>query len=452
VDAERAADDYGRVVATRNGAATTDFLERHLKRPRHREDRRDARCLIEMQRHALLMFTSCGWFFNVLDGIEPVQCLRHAARASELARRLGSRDPERDLLWELARAPGSTSTHPDGQAVWRRLVLPAAMAPGRAVAQHATARLFGRDCALLRRSFSFTDEAGTDGTTGDGRVVHGRVRVRERFVGEEATYRYAVLRLDGPEVHGGVRPEEEAGGAVPSGMEAAGALHRGSARDVREYIDREFAGGRFDASSLLPDLRRDIRQQVTEEALARIERSGGDLLRDARELLDPWRQDGRDLPRPLLGLLQFLYERQLAREAREAATGAPPAAIRGLLQRARDLGLALEGRVAGQVLHDALVEQLERVAEIPGAAQAEGLDRIMDLIGIMDALPEKPVLWEPANRFHRIYGPSSARRNLGQGHALRQRILLARSLGFGRDWLEEAGAPSNLVQEIFADR
>jgi hypothetical protein len=38
-----------------------------------------------MQRHALLMFTSCGWFFDELSGLETVQVIQYAARALQLA-------------------------------------------------------------------------------------------------------------------------------------------------------------------------------------------------------------------------------------------------------------------------------------------------------------------------------------------------------------------------------
>jgi len=44
-----------------------------------------ARELLELQRNTLRMFTSCGWFFDDLAGLETIVCLRYAARAIELA-------------------------------------------------------------------------------------------------------------------------------------------------------------------------------------------------------------------------------------------------------------------------------------------------------------------------------------------------------------------------------
>ena len=44
--------------------------------------------LMEMQRHAQLMYTSCGWFFDDISGIETVQIIAYAARVLQLARQL----------------------------------------------------------------------------------------------------------------------------------------------------------------------------------------------------------------------------------------------------------------------------------------------------------------------------------------------------------------------------
>ena len=45
------------------------------------EDRVRACKLLELQRHAMLMYTSCGWFFDEISGIETVQVIQYAGRA-----------------------------------------------------------------------------------------------------------------------------------------------------------------------------------------------------------------------------------------------------------------------------------------------------------------------------------------------------------------------------------
>ncbi|PYO31398.1 MAG: hypothetical protein DMD32_09625 [Gemmatimonadetes bacterium] len=80
-----------------------------------------ARELLEMERNALRMFTSCGWFFDDIAGIETIQILRYAARAIELA---GADAPrlEAGVLERLARAQSNERAEGTGRDVYRNHV------------------------------------------------------------------------------------------------------------------------------------------------------------------------------------------------------------------------------------------------------------------------------------------------------------------------------------------
>jgi len=84
--------EYARV--TSGSETIEDFLGQRLPPSHSAEERVRAAELLELERNALRIFTSCGWFFDDLAGIEPVQILRYAARALELA------GPGRALLEE----------------------------------------------------------------------------------------------------------------------------------------------------------------------------------------------------------------------------------------------------------------------------------------------------------------------------------------------------------------
>ncbi|HWH02056.1 MAG TPA: DUF3536 domain-containing protein, partial [Gemmatimonadales bacterium] len=86
-----------------------------------RRDRPDAP-LLELEKYALRMFTSCGWFFDDIGGIEAIQILRYAARAIELS---GAEKPalEAGLLDYLARAQSNDPAKGSGRDVYLNLVL-----------------------------------------------------------------------------------------------------------------------------------------------------------------------------------------------------------------------------------------------------------------------------------------------------------------------------------------
>jgi alpha-amylase/alpha-mannosidase (GH57 family) len=102
------------------GAVTwEDFAGRHITGDGHQ-----AGVLLDAQRNALLMYTSCGWFFNDLAGIETVQVLRYAARSIDLHQQIGEHPPVDRFLDSLGEARSNDPEAGDGRQLWHTQVLP----------------------------------------------------------------------------------------------------------------------------------------------------------------------------------------------------------------------------------------------------------------------------------------------------------------------------------------
>lgn len=101
---------------------------------------RSARRLLEAERHALAMFTSCGWFFDDIARIEPPIVLRHAARAIEWLPASAQHAAEAMLLETLGRAHSNDPTKGDGITIWQRDVQVDALGPARLAAGIAALR------------------------------------------------------------------------------------------------------------------------------------------------------------------------------------------------------------------------------------------------------------------------------------------------------------------------
>src|SRR5580704_6828135 len=104
-DPWEARNDYIQVILDRSPENVDAFLARHAVHPLQEAEKVQTLKLLELQRHAMLMYTSCGWFFDELSGIESVQVIHYAGRALQLAGDLFS-DPglESAFLSRLAQA------------------------------------------------------------------------------------------------------------------------------------------------------------------------------------------------------------------------------------------------------------------------------------------------------------------------------------------------------------
>jgi hypothetical protein len=80
--------------------------------------------LMELQRHAMLMYTSCGWFFDEISGIESVQVVQYAARALQLAKELFGEDLEPEFLKRFEAAKSNLAENQDGRKILKNLSNP----------------------------------------------------------------------------------------------------------------------------------------------------------------------------------------------------------------------------------------------------------------------------------------------------------------------------------------
>jgi alpha-amylase/alpha-mannosidase (GH57 family) len=119
-DPWRARDEYVQVVL---GAEEPDvFVSRHAAGPLTNEERSRALELLELQRHAMSMYTSCGWFFSDIGGIETVQVLRYAGRTMDIMDSLGQTTPEQAFLSELETARSNVPERGTGADIYQASV------------------------------------------------------------------------------------------------------------------------------------------------------------------------------------------------------------------------------------------------------------------------------------------------------------------------------------------
>jgi hypothetical protein len=171
-----ARDDWMEVVLDRTPDSIAGFLARHGRGRLDPAERVRTVKLLELQREALLMQASCGWFFDDVSGLETVLVLKHAARALRLAEETGAGPLEPDLLRRLAEATSNLPEQGDGRRVFEHHVRPAEVDLERAAAHHAAAVAFGDGSdPLLARAFDIGLEAG-------------RIAVTSRLTLEHAAY------------------------------------------------------------------------------------------------------------------------------------------------------------------------------------------------------------------------------------------------------------------------
>jgi alpha-amylase/alpha-mannosidase (GH57 family) len=202
-----ARDGYIRVILDRSPENVDRFIAGQAGRPLEGAERLDFLRLMEMQRHALLMYTSCGWFFDEISGIETTQVIQYAARAIQLAREVSGVDLEPEFIRRLSAAPSNLPGIGHGGRVYELYVRPARVDLMRVAAHYAISSLF-MDYPNGTSIYAYTARSDPYDRFEAGRLrlALGRVAVVSRILGSEDRFDFAILHLGDHNLHAGLRP------------------------------------------------------------------------------------------------------------------------------------------------------------------------------------------------------------------------------------------------------
>jgi len=133
---------YIEIILNRGEVNVDQFLKKWCNEMPKNEHKTKVIRLLEMQRHAMLMYTSCGWFFDEISGIETTQILQYADRAIQLAESESNIVLEKEFLKRLTDAPSNLPDLKNGAIVHKKYVQPSRLTLSKVGSHYAVASLF----------------------------------------------------------------------------------------------------------------------------------------------------------------------------------------------------------------------------------------------------------------------------------------------------------------------
>ncbi|MEY3825381.1 MAG: hypothetical protein RLZZ148_193 [Cyanobacteriota bacterium] len=267
-----ARDEYIEVILDRSQENVQSFLERHQSRTLSEVEKIDALRLLEMQRHALLMFTSCGWFFEEISRPEGTQILRYAARAIELAADVAGVQLEKEFIFRLELAPSNVDIFTNGAQVYRQLVIPAQISFRQIAAHYAISSLF---TSYPQQHRLYCYEAlqldYQKQQIGALSLAVGQVALTNEITWESHRFIFAVLHLGGWDFHCCIQAfsGRKNYGEMKEGL--FDTLKQASAARMVVEMSEVFGNQSFDLQHLFAEERYRIMEQVTEKTKQRLD-------------------------------------------------------------------------------------------------------------------------------------------------------------------------------------
>jgi len=203
-DPWQARNDYIDIILDRSPRNIELFFSKHAMRTLSDKEKVQVLKLLEIQRNGMLMYTSCGWFFEDISGIESVQVLRYACRAMQLAREVTGIDPETDFINILKNAPSNVPEYKDGAQVYMSFVRTAIVDLSRVGFHYALSSLIADSPEKIRiKNYTLRNDAYEKTEAGELKLAVGKVFLHSVITREENTLMFAVLHQGNHNFMGG---------------------------------------------------------------------------------------------------------------------------------------------------------------------------------------------------------------------------------------------------------
>lgn len=388
-----AREDYIKVVLDRRAESRNAFIARHATHALSDADRVTAFKLMEIQRHLMLMYTSCGWFFDELSGIETVQVIQYACRAVQLSQEVLGDQVEDGFLQALAQAKSNIPEHQDGACIYRKFARAAAVDLEKLAAHYAIMSLF-KSYAEPARIYCYSVDQMDHQTLEAGRMKLGlgRARFTSEITCQSEQIVFAALHFGDHNLHCGTqvfRDEETYQRLV---QEMTSAFSSAQIPEVLRVMDKELASA-HSVKSMFRDDQRAILKQILNAPLEEAEHVYRQIYEDHVPLANFLRDLGVPLPKAIAAAAEVALNSNLRREF--ASEEMDLDHVRKLLDESRFGGISLDFTT----LEYTLRQTIERLSEKFAIASGDNacLERLEGIIEMARTLPFETVLWTPQN-------------------------------------------------------
>jgi alpha-amylase/alpha-mannosidase (GH57 family) len=356
-----ARDAFIDVVLDPSPGTKARFFETQAQRSLGPEDQLRALSLLDLQRQCMLMYTSCGWFFNDLAGIETVQILKYACRALDYASELGLLAPRQAFLAKLAQAHSNVPSHGDGAKIFHREVEPLRVSVERLAAHLGLTSLVDGDGRGSLGGWSYEVSRFERLRLGTLSLASGHVELQARITGRRFDASFVSLHFGGVDFYCAVKPFESVDVHEAQVALVESAFMRGLVPGILASVRQDFGGVEYGLEQVLPDGRERLARAAFRDLIEDLSEQSARIYHDNKHRLDLFQAAGFPLPPELRSAAEFTLSRQFEAEIRSQRESRDPGAYAQAIQLAREaseLGYHLDTsesqRLFGAMVTDAV--------------------------------------------------------------------------------------------------
>lgn len=246
--------DYVQLILDRSKPNLTRFVKSHFGSEISEQERTHLMRMLEMQRNAMLMYTSCGWFFNDVSGLETLQILQYACRAIQIAESECNRKIELKFLVELHKAKSNKEEEGSGKDIYMKNIRPYMLSLTQVGMHYAVASLFADNPESLTvlnydcKSIFFERKSA-----GLQKLAYGTTEVNSKVTTSKKQFSFVVLYMGQHHLVGGTSKRLSTEEFKPIAAQLDKAFDQSNLAEVIEIIKENFQAHTFSFFGMFKD-------------------------------------------------------------------------------------------------------------------------------------------------------------------------------------------------------
>ena len=379
---------YIDVILDRSERVIKRFQQDNFKTELSAEEKVRAMELLEIQRQAMLMYTSCGWFFSEISGIETTQIMKYAARAMQLASNFTNKDYETKFLEILSQAQSNFKEYGNGKDIFERFVKPSIVTTKQIASLWAISSLY-QDfddeedvyCYRIKRNSYKKVQKG------NANFVIGHIEVNSKVTLEKSNVVFVLMQYQGGDFHCAIKEFSSEAEYTRIQKELVRIFMLNPFTEIIRAIDEYFGMEYFTLKDIFIEERRKILQILLKDKMDKFAQTYKELYIEGKGSIYQMQSLGLSIPDEFKLAAGYTLARQFNNLMSESKSYLDPQIIQQAADinfEAKNIGIEIDKQPTAKLFSHKLLQNVNRLASSIEIHQAEATLEIFDFIEKLD--------------------------------------------------------------------
>jgi hypothetical protein len=386
--------NYIDLIMNRDEKHARDFIIKNSRIRLNEDEQTEFLKLLEMQFHAMLMYTSCGWFFDEVTGLESMQDIFYASRCLQLAEELTGQDFERSFIAQLEKVPSNLPDFGNAANAYQKFVQPAKVDLMRVGAHFAVSSIFKEyPQETVIYSYSAHSLYYEKLEAGKQKLAIGKVSMKSLITLDENILTFAILYLGDHHLFGGIRKFSNDENFTNTQTEMENAFHRSNVHEIIVLMDKHFGTHNYSFWHLFKDDQTRILDQVLENTTNMVEGLFRQMYENNYPIMQAVKELNMPLPKALKVPVDFIVNTKLRRILEKEEIDQQE--LRRVTEEINRLKIDLDQLTLNFLATQRVTQMMEMLFETPDNIKL--MDNVVQFLQTVKKLPLTLDLWRSEN-------------------------------------------------------